>query len=256
MNCVHIAIVKVAAALVGMAAVTQSAFAAVVSLESVTRLTANPSPIDLTTDGPLDWAYWAPTGSGLTPPVAPTNEKASASLISSMSVVGGTTLRGSGSSTTLGRYTWTDGTSPATGTNASLAGLIFNGDLGTSAAGKGLSITLTGDPSVTRYANLYFGGFAATATLTLTLNGATTVIDASQVFANTNPKQLAVYAISYRPDSAADLLTVQYTASAITDTTNGHVGAQAVTVSNVPEPAVLSAASFGLLLLMRRRRPT
>ena len=237
-----------------IAAVSSPASAAVLALDGITRVNTT-SQADLTT-GNADWAYWAPTtGTGQTPPVAPTNRKLGGSIISSLDKVGGSTLRGSTTASTTERYTYTDGTNPTSATSASLAGLIFNSDLGSSAPGKGISLTLTGDPTQTNIAKLYFGGFAATGNLTLTLNGATTVVDASQVFPNTSPKQMAIYTVRFQPDSATDLLTVQYTASGITDVTNGHVGAQAVAVA-VPEPGTLSlgAATIGTLLLTRRRR--
>jgi hypothetical protein len=240
-------------ALLVAAAMSSMASAAVLSLDGITRVNTT-SQTNLT-NGNADWAYWAPnTATGQTPPVPPTNRKFGGSIISSMSNVGGTTLRGSTTASTPEQYTYTDGTSPTSATNASLAGLIFNSDLGSNAPGKGISLTLTGDPTTSNVAKLSFGGFAATGNLTLTLNGATTVVDASQVFPNTSPKQMAIYTVRYQPDSASDLLTVQWTASNITDATNGHVGAQAVAVA-VPEPGTLSlTAAAGALLLARRRR--
>jgi hypothetical protein len=235
-----------------IAAIPHCAAAAVLSIDSVTRLSTT-SQANLT-NGNADWAYWAPTTTAIPTPVAPTNRKLNGSIISSLDKVGGTTLRGSSTATTVEQYTYSDGTNPPSATSASLAGLIFNSDIGTTVGnGKGVSLTLTGDPTAPRVANLYFGGFGATGVLTLTLNGATTVIDSSQIFTSTSPKHIAIYSVRYQPDSASDLLTVQYTASAVTDTANGHVGAQAVTVA-VPEPATLSLAAAGLLLLARRRR--
>jgi hypothetical protein len=233
-----------------VAALSNAASAAVLVLDNITRVTAI-NQVDLTT-GNADWAYWAPTGTVATP-AAPTNRKLGGTIISDMTNVGGTALRGSSSSTTVERYNYTDGTNPTSATNASLAGLIFNSSLGASADGKGLSFTLPGDPTTLRRANLYFGGFSATGNLTLTLNGATTILDSSQVFINSGPKQMAVYSVLYQPDSADDLLSIQYTASGITDVNNAHVGAQAVTVA-VPEPAALSLLATGLILLVRRRR--
>ena len=228
------------------------ASAAVLLLDSITRLTST-TQVDLTS-GNTDWAYWAPTGTVATP-ADPTNRKLGGALISSMTNVGGTGLRGSSTSSTVAKYNYTDGTNPTSATNASLAGLIFNSSLGSSADGKGLSLTLAGDPSTPSRANLYFGGFSATGNLTLTLNGATTILDSSQIFANNGPKQMAVYSVIYQPDSASDLLTIKYTASGITDVNSGHVGAQAVTVAPVPEPAAISLlAAAGLCLLTRRRR--
>jgi len=245
--------------LVGVALGAPVASAADVNLNGITRI-VGPSPnftqVNLTTDGPIDWAYWNPTGSNLAAPVAPNNRKLGGTSISGLTNVGGSSLRGSASSTTLARYNWTDGTSPATGTSASLAGLIFNNQLGTAGDGNGMSLTLTPTSLATHHANLYFGGFGATANLTLTLNGATTVVDSSQVFGQDGPKQLAVYHISFRPDSLADKLTIEYTASNITDATNGHVGVQAVTVSPIPEPGAIALVGVGTVLVLARRRRT
>jgi hypothetical protein len=235
-----------------VAATSHVTSAAVLSLDSITRVNS-PSQADLTT-GNADWAYWAPnTGTAQTPPVAPTNRKLGGSIISNMSNVGGATLRGSTTASTTIHYNYTDGTNPTSATDASLAGLIFNSTLGTNASGKGVSLQLTGDPTMPSVAKLYFGGFAATGNLTLTLNGATTVTNASQIFPNTGPKQMAIYTVSFQPDNASDLLTIQWTALDITDGTNGHVGAQAVAVAT-PEPGMLSLGAIGMLLLGRRRR--
>jgi hypothetical protein len=240
-------------ALLVAAAVSSIASAAVLSLDGITRVSTT-SQTNLT-NGNADWAYWAPASqAGLPTPVAPTNRKLNGSIISSLDKVGGSSLRGSGTASTVEQYTYTDGTNPTSATNASLAGLIFNSDIGSAVGnGKGVSLTLPGDPTAPRVANLYFGGFGATGVLTLTLNGASTVIDSSQIFTSTNPKHIAIYSVRYQPDNVSDLLTIQYTASAITDTTNGHVGAQAVTVAT-PEPGMISLAAAGMLLLARRRR--
>jgi len=238
-------------ALLVAAVMSSIASAAVLSLDSITRVN---SVSQTNLDGNADWAYWAPTtGTAQTPPVAPTNRKLGGSIISSMSNAGGSTLRGSTTASTTVHYNYSDGTNPTSATDASLAGLIFNSDLGSNASGKGVSLTLTGDPTRPSVAKLYFGGFAATGNLTLMLNGATTVVNASQIFPNTGPKQMAIYTVTYQPDNASDMLTVQYTASAITDATNGHIGAQAVAVAT-PEPGMLSLGAVAMLLLGRRRR--
>ena len=233
-----------------------NASAAILVLDSVERVNATPAtPVDLTAQGSLDWAYWAPdTGTALSPPVPPTNDKVSGSLIGSLSNVGGSTLRGSATSSTVERYSFTDGTSPTSGTNASLRGLIFNTDIGSIADGKGLQLTIAGNPMAERVVTLYLGGFGATANLTLSLNGvASPITDSSQTFSNANPKHIAIYTLRFRPDLFSDLLTVQYTASAITDAVNGHVGLQAVAVG-IPEPGVIALAPLGALLLWSRRR--
>jgi hypothetical protein len=241
---------------VGVFAAAASVQGAILTLDGVQRINAAvSSPVNLTLQGSLDWAYWAPnTGTSVPPLVAPTNEKLGGSLIGSLDTIGGGGLRGSTTSTTVERYSFTDGTSPTAGTNASLAGLIFNSQTGTSGNGKGLQLSITGDPTEERIVTLYLGAFGTTSNLTLTLNGVALPITDSQVFTNANPKHIDVYTVRFQPDSAADLLLVQYTASAITETTNGHVGLQAVTVSAVPEPGVASFLCLGALALCRRRR--
>ena len=230
---------------------------AILSLDGATRISSVVStPVNLTTNGNLDWAYWAPTsGTGVTPPVAPTNEKLGGIAISSLDTVGGGSLRGSATSTTVERYSWTDGTSAATGSNMSLAGLIFNSQIGTAADGKGWQLTIAGDPAQERIVTLYLGAFAATGNLTLTLNGVAAPITNSQVFPSAGPKQMDIYTLRFKPDTVTDLLSVQYYASAITDPTNAHVGLQAITVATaVPEPATAGLLFVGCLALCRRRR--
>jgi hypothetical protein len=234
---------------------TPGADAAVLVLDGVQHFTAPVSPAtDLTGLGTVDWAYWAQTGNGLTPPVAPSNRKSGGSAVSSLTNVGGSTLRGTTQSATVGRYSFTDGTSPASATNVGLAGLVFNSDIGTNAAGKGLSFTVTGDPAAERGVVLFLGGFSATGNLTLTLNGATTIVDSSQVFPGTGPKELSAFTVRFQPDSAADVLTVQWTASDVVNATSGHVGIQAVAVA-VPEPGAVGLGLVGAMAgLVRRRR--
>ena len=242
-------------AAIAVIAFAKSLQGATLVLDGVQRISVNDGvPVDLTAQGSVDWAYWAPnTATAVTPPVAPTNEKVSGSAIGSLDTIGGGGLRGSATSTTLERYSFNDGTSPTTGTNASLAGLIFNSQIGSIANGKGLQLSIIGDPTAERIVTLYLGGFQATSNLTITLNGIALPITDSQVFTNANPKQLDIYTLRFRPDSGADQLLIQYTASAITDTTNGHVGLQAVTIAAVPEPGAASVLCLGGLALCRRR---
>src|SRR4051812_9483903 len=85
--------------------------AAFLSLDGVLRISsAVPTPVNLTTTGSLDWAYWAPNSGTVVPPlVAPSNEKLGGTAIGNLDIVGGTGLRGSATSTTLERYSFTDG---------------------------------------------------------------------------------------------------------------------------------------------------
>lgn len=244
----------VAAALVS----ASSAPAAILSLDSVTRRsTVFLPPVDLTAEGTLDWTYWEVTGSAASASVAPTNSKSGATLISNAASFGGGGLRGSSTSATVGRYSYTDGTSPVSNTNQDLAGLLFNENLAANAVGKGFSLEITGSPDEERLVHLYLGGFDVDTQLTLSLNGVTSVVDTSQSFGNFGAKQIAVYTVRFQPDTIADTLSVTYIATARLNSSNSsHVGLEAVTVSAVPEPgAALSlVGGAGLLLGLRRRQ--
>jgi MYXO-CTERM domain-containing protein len=242
------------AVLLGMTAVPASA--ATLVLEGVTKYTTD-TTFNLSTDGATDWAYWnSPSSTLQTPPVEPTNEKSGGTAIGSLGVVGGGSIRGTSSGTvTRGRYTYTDGTSPASATAMGLSGLIFNSQLGSSAVGKGLTASIAGDVANERVATLYLGGFAASASLSLSLGSTTLPVDTSQVFSGNSPKEIAVYRVRFKPDLPGDNLVFQYTASAVADPTNGHVGLEGIAVApaSVPEPTG-SIALLGLAALAAKRR--
>lgn len=254
----------------GLIAGSASLSAAVLSLDATQSYSsAMASPVNLTTQGDLDWAYWAVTGATTTTSRAPTNSKTGATAISDLSAVGGaagSTLRGTSSTTatTTGRYSWNDGSAAGltAGTNVDLPGsLVFNSTLGNSTTlpnsnGAGFSLTVKGDPTAVRYVTLYFGGFGTTASLSLTLNGATTILDTSQFFAVSDPKSITAYQIAFRPDSADDLLTIEYLGSGATNASS-HVGIEAVTYGTlpaIPEPGISLLSGIGVLLLFRRRK--
>jgi hypothetical protein len=214
------------------------------------------TPVNLTANGTQDWAYWASnSGTVVGAPLAATNRRNGTALISGLTNVNGTGLRGSTTADTHGRYSWTGGTSPVSGTNANLAGgLVFNDALNTNDAG--FSFTVKGDPTQDYYVVLYAGGFAATGSLSLSLNGATPVSSSTLTFANVGPKQVAAYQIVFRPNSADDLMTVQFTASGVNNSAS-HVGIEAVTVGLlpvIPEPSSALLGGMASLLLFRRRR--
>ena len=236
---------------------TEACRAATLYLDATEKYDATMStPVNLTANGTQDWAYWASAlGTVVGPPVAATNRRNGTALISSLTNVGGTGLRGSTTADAHGRYSWSGGTSPESGTNVNLAGgLVFNNALNTN--GSGFSFTVKGDPTQDYYVVLYAGGFAATGALSLSLNGLTPVTSETLTFANVGPKQVAAYQIVFRPDSADDLLTVQFTASGVNNSAS-HVGIEAVTVGLlpvIPEPTSALLGGMASLLLFRRRR--
>ncbi|RYD26895.1 MAG: hypothetical protein EOP87_22020 [Verrucomicrobiaceae bacterium] len=216
------------------------------------------TPVNLTANGTQDWAYWASSsGAVVGAPLAATNRRNATALISGLTNVNGSGFRGSTTADAYGRYSWTGGTSPESGTNVNLAGgLVFNDALNSN--GSGFSFTVKGDPAQDYYVVLYAGGFAATGALSLSLNGLTPVTSSTLTFANVGPKQVAAYQIVFRPDSADDLLTVQFTASGVSSSSS-HVGIEAVTVGLlpvIPEPTSALLGGMASLLLFRRRRPS
>src|ERR1700754_2576110 len=99
-------------AAVALFAITTSVQGATLVLDGVVRVNAVVStPVNLTTQGSLDWAYWSPnTATVVAPLVAPTNEKLGGLAIGSLDIIGGTGLRGSTTAATVERYSFTDGT--------------------------------------------------------------------------------------------------------------------------------------------------
>ncbi len=224
--------------------------AATLSLDAILRVNSNavtgppavPNTASLRADlsgaGNVDWAYWATnSGTVLSTTLAPTNEKSGGSAISSITAVNGAGFRGSTTADTVGQYTWTGGLTTSTGTNQNLSGgLVFNSQIGTttppvSSVGVGFALDIAGNTAVDSYAVLYFGGFATTGKLTLTLAGATTIIDVSQLFEGIAPKSIVAYQVKFRPDLATDLLHVEYVSN--TTSMNSHVGLDAVSVGTV-----------------------
>ena len=252
--------------ILALLAATTASHAATLTLDAIQRYdTARPSgnTANLSTSGTTDWAVWS-SRSSVGANVVPTTSLSGGTAIGNLTPVLGTNLQGSGSATSTGRYTWTNGTPTVTFTDSPLnSGLIFNSLAVTpgSRTGAGFSVDIQGIPGVPNYLVLYLGGFVATGKLTLTLAGATTVIDQSQVFISSTPKQTAAYQVIFTPDNATDKITVSYVASVADETSanNSHVGIEAISLGLtpvIPEPASAALGALGslALLLLRRRR--
>lgn len=211
---------------------------------------------NLTALGTLDWAYWdVLSNSTITPPAAPTNEKSGGSLISGIGAIGGIsgTVRGSTASTKpLGSYSFTDGTSPTSGSVTQATGL-FNATLNTLGTGVTVSVML---PAVQTYQiDVWGAAFDATATFQATLPGATAFTNSTLSGPASGVKASALYTLLAKPDTAGDTLTINLTVSALDGADLSHVILSGVAVSAVPTPAALPSG-LGLLILMtiRRRR--
>jgi hypothetical protein len=210
-----------------------------------------PGPANLTTEGTLDWAIWNYSASTSALSIAPSNEKSgSLGLISDISAATTGGVRGGNPGTQT--FTYSNGTSPVSQSNATL-GLVFDTNL--DAIGEGVQLTVTGDPLTLEVVNIWATGFDGVGTLTATLNGAAPITLFSQTYSN-SLKPPTLFTLNFQPNLGTDLLTVRYTLSTNGAATNSHVGIQAVTVSNVPEPstAVALIGGVGLLLAFRRRQ--
>lgn len=221
--------------------------------------TTAPVPLhaDLTATGNVDWALWSDLSTSNVSSVAVSDHKATGTLgISAITPSGtATTVRGSGS--TIGTaFTFTDGTTPVSASNAT-EGLVFASNLNVPTAGEQFS--LLGDTTQTLQLDIWAGGFGtpgvAQGKLTLTL-GTQTLTLLSQTYTGNVPKDGSLFTVFYQPDSPTDRLTVNYSLNVTTSDGSAHAAIQAISVSTVPEPAtgMLLVGAMGVVLGVPRRR--
>lgn len=205
------------------------------------------SPVNLTNEGPVDWAIWDAQAAGSGTSGAPSNRKLGGTAIGNMSAVVGTP-RGITGTFAPPTYTYTNGTSPTSATAASIGAIT---DTSVNVVGSGWRLSVTGDPLTTETVKFYVAGFNGTGTFTATLNGATAYTDSSRVYGGTRTG--ALYTLNFKPDSISDLLQVSYVLQSVSGGGNANVDLQAVAVS-VPEPGGLGLLAIGAVGVMRRRR--
>ncbi|MBI1371053.1 MAG: hypothetical protein GC162_20680 [Planctomycetes bacterium] len=218
-------------------------------------ITGTVTPIPTTTSFPLtsnntlDWAYWNTTSTGLSSPLAPTNRKAGGSLISGVSKIGGSSLRGS-STTTRVSFAFSDGASPTNGPASNVSG-IFNSTLNSNGVGVTLNVTL---PTVdTYFISVWAGAFDGTVRFQATLPGATTFLNTAFTAGHSSPKEAALYYLLATPNSPGDVLTLNLTLLN-TASTNAHVLLAGLAVV-IPAPSAFPAGLSLLSLPLLRRRP-
>jgi hypothetical protein len=194
---------------------------------------------DLTALGTSDWAYWNKADLLTVATLAPTNEKAGASLISAVSPVGGIAVRGTNSATKPPvDFSFTDGTSPTSGTQTDPTA-VFNSTLGTASIGTSFSVTL---PTVSTYRILIWaGGFASTGAtaktrLSATLGAASYSSPGETIIPGT-PKPTFLYTLTVTSDTANQVVTISHILAELSGTTtNAHalIAASAVSLDTAP----------------------
>ena len=194
---------------------------------------------DLTALGTSDWAYWNKADLVTVVTLAPANEKAGATLISVVSPVGGTAVRGTNSATKPPvDFSFTDGTSPTSGTQTDPTA-VFNSTLGAASIGTSFTVTL---PTVNTYQILVWaGGFASTgATAKTRLSatvGAVSYSSPGETIIPGTPKPTFLYTLTVTSDTANQVVTVSNILAELSGTTtNAHalIVGSAVSLSSTP----------------------
>lgn len=206
--------------------------------------------VDLTASGTLDWAIWNTTSSSSVSSRAPTNIKdGGAGLIGDLFGVGGSSgsVRGFGGVDDT-FYSYTDGTSPETLSDAT-QGFVGNASL--DSLGSGVTLSISGDPLQPLRVDIWTTGFRATGEMTVTLNGVAEPLVLSATFGA--DKTPALFRFVFQPDTVSDVLGISYVVTEDTGS-SAHIGIQAVAISPVPEPTVVTLLLGGLGVLGLRRR--
>lgn len=204
--------------------------------------------------GALDWAIWK-TDSGSTDAAnaIPTNEKSGAAFISNLFLVGGGDFQTSTNSATNWDFDYTGGVnSPTSGTYSNVNG-VFNSLLKTN--GSGLSLTVKLPTTDTYQIFLWAAAFAINdGQLTASLTGATNAVNNGMTGDFTAPKDMYLYTVTAKADSANDTVTLSLVNNDSSPQNLSHVLVNAAAVQLIPEPSSLLLCSVGALALLRRRR--
>ncbi|MBC2602205.1 PEP-CTERM sorting domain-containing protein [Puniceicoccus vermicola] len=211
---------------------------------------------DLSEYGTSDWAYWNTTASSLASG-SPTNEMNGGSMIGDISVIGSGSLRGSKASTKpAASYSFTNGTSPVSGTVQQPSGL-FSKSLTSDGSGVSLAIILVEVRTYEIY--LWTGAYnVSVGTLSAKFKGKEnpTFVN-SEITAGTGTKAIFLYRLTVTPDQAGDELIVDVV-NTDSGGGNAHILLSGAAVSAVPEPSSAGLWILGFTLAYfvsaRRRR--
>ncbi len=219
--------------------VTATLSAAQISGVVSAQIANSAAAYDLTVLGSADWAYWHKADLVAVATLAPANEKAAATLISAMSPVGGTAVRGTNSTSKPPvDFSFIDGTSPTSGTQTDPTA-VFNSTLGAASIGTSFTVTL---PTVNTYQiSIWAGGFAsagATAKTRLSAAvGAASYSSPGETIIPGAPKPTFLYTLTVTSDTANQVVTISNILAELSGTTtNAHALIVAAAVSQNTAP--------------------
>jgi len=250
-----------------------SASAAVISLESFNTHSTGTANVDLTAGGTVDWVKFGANSNAIGSSIYASKDGGTA--ISGLTYIDLITPFDTtyGSGENAGRELadsrwsmfWSDGTGGSSphgyGTRTETANSDFLGG-GMPDLGEGFRLTVAASSTLPHTLTLYVANFETQATFDVTAPGATPL---QYVWNNTLVGSGSVhvggtFALVWTPDSASDVLTVEYWSTAFTDSASGgfaNISVHGATLSAIPEPSTYAAMAGGiamLALVMRRRR--
>jgi hypothetical protein len=219
-------------------------------------LTTGPNyDVNLTSLGTEDWAIWGYADDGTSTSLAPDVSMAGGSGISTLTYLDPNSqpLRGMGQFGINYQFSWNNG-DPVASASGVWGGLQANSGAGPGlGVGEGFSFTVpasTDEQELNVFVDEHLGVGQLTATLSD--NSAPAYIDSSIPVGDNSP---GVYTIDYSAASPDQTLTVTWEETSYSSAYD-NPAIYAATLSEVPEPSMLTLASLGglSLLLFRRRK--
>ena len=187
------------------------------------------TPVNLTTEGELDWAHWGNGGAQVFDHKAGVPQQ-----ISNVTIIGNVSPAWLADNPTP--FSWTNGTPNASASNNRTG--IFVGS-----AGNGFEITVPADVNF-KTVRIFTGYWYSQTKLEASLSDGSAPTFVETSLGGTGAVQNGIYALSYRAASDGETLRIRYTVLTDYNPPFGNVALEAVTLSNGGPPTV-SIASPG-----------